>query len=322
MTNTRQHEDLVALISDAHIGKATPSFDLEVAHKRLLYWALRIRALTELMSGRYSFDTLHLCFLGDINDGTDIYATQPHHQAETNVLKQALLCASYFSEAMDIFLRCFPRIKIWAVPGNHGRSGKRAAEGASWDCVFYQFLNERYADNDRVECKIQLEHDFTLSAKIRHHTILLYHGHYIRMYQQIPWYGIYTRTLRWAHAFAEDFRVLCLSHFHTCGMMWLNDTAIFLNGTLITDDIWAKTALGFNPITKWWIFGASDTRIPTFHFDIDIAPDDIDAALELLKRQEAKKHGRSRSHNQTRAQNTRSNLRGDRRKRSARARKA
>jgi len=272
----RQQETMVALIADAHIGKRTPSFDLDVAERRIDRWVKKLMRLKGLLEDGYKFSDIHICFLGDINDGTDIYAQMPHEQAETNVLQQAVIVAELFGDAAVKLKDAFGKVTICGVAGNHGRSGKRAARGANWDLVAYSFLEQRFRNDKRITTNFRRVDDFMQFINVRGHDIMLYHGHYIRMYQQVPWYGITTRVLRWAHSFRKEhlIKMICIGHFHQCGMHWLNDMCILLNGTLVTDDEWARATIGYNPVTRWWVFGISNKYAPTWHFDVEVGSDE------------------------------------------------
>jgi len=261
-------EAMVACIADCHIGKLTKSFNVEVAGKRIRSWTKKIIKLAHLLGDGYRFNEIVLAFLGDVNDGTEIYKTQPHHQALTNVLEQAVVCAGFFNDAIDEFLDEFGKVTLVGVGGNHGRAGKLSHEACNWDLACYRLIEEHYRSNKHVHPNFHYEMDFMQRVHVRGHPIILYHGHYIRMYQRIPWYGIITRVLRWAHSIKDGFELITMGHFHTCGFWWLDGLPILLNGTLITDDEWALVTLGMTPVPRWWLFGVSDKRIPTFQYDL------------------------------------------------------
>lgn len=270
MPKRPSRETILALVSDVHYGKKTPSFGLREAEKRLNRWMDRILRIKELLGNGYVFDELCIAFLGDINDGTDIYATQPHHQAETNVLAQAEMVANIFARLITQALECFPRVHVIGVAGNHGRSGRHAHEAANWDIACYKFM-QHILKPHKVTFNIQTKSDFALVAPVRHHRFLFYHGHYIRFYMQVPWYGIVNKVLRWAQSVTPaGWKTACFGHFHTCGYMHLSNMDLFLNGTLITDDEYALLTIGLTSSNKWWLVGVSDKHPTTFKFDLDL----------------------------------------------------
>ena len=264
----KSKETLVALISDMHIGKLTLSFNIERARKMMERWMDKILRIKELLGSGYIFDELVVASLGDINDGTEIYATQPHHQAITNVLLQAEVAADIIATQIKRAHGHFRNVTFVGVAGNHGRAGKRAHEAANWDIATYKLMK---AMLPKTRFVINERDDFLMVHKVKGHGLLLYHGHYIRMYAQVPWYGIITKVLKWAQSVRDDWRVACFGHFHSCGYTRLNGIDIFLNGTLVTDDLYPMMTLGLLSSNKWWLFGVSERHATTFKFDIDVA---------------------------------------------------
>lgn len=269
-----QSETAVLVMSDLHYGKVTPSFNPEVFESRLRSLSAKVRRVRELLSG-YELDSLVVCLLGDVNDGTDIYATQPHHQAVSDVRQQAL----DFSGLMRDFLldqaEAWGRVTVHCVPGNHGRAGKRVHEAANWDLVAYDYLRMGLAGDGRVEVNVPDSREgdpFIRVVNVRGHGYLLYHGHDIRSFSNIPWYGMMLRLMRWRSTAAfPPWRVACMGHFHTLGAWRFNQIVLLATGTMVSDDEWALRSFGWESATQCWLFGASDSRPVTWSFALDYA---------------------------------------------------
>jgi len=268
----KQRETAVLVMSDLHFGKATSSYDPDVFRKRLNQLSKRLERLRALMSA-YEFDELVIACLGDANDGSDIYATQPHHQAITNVEEQAVELARLLDKFGLEQAEVWGKVRWECVPGNHGRPTRsRLAEAASWDIVAYRYLMMLNRD-DRITVTLPDIHadPFLRMARIYGHGYLLYHGHDIRSYSSIPWYGISRRLMMWSISEKlTGWQVGLMGHFHTSGMWRINRLQMIVTGTMVTDDEWALRTLGWESSNNWWLFGVSKKRPVTWTFELDL----------------------------------------------------
>lgn len=269
-TMKRSKETAVICITDAHIGKETSTFDLKIAKKRIKYFGATLRRIHELMSPSCDFDKAVVLFLGDINDGTQIYKTQTHHQAESDVNAQAVMASEgMFLPLLRDIAELFGKVEVHGIAGNHGVSSRFTHEAANWDLVFYHYLRMLTKNDKRFD--VRVHDDFIHVARVRKHGILLYHGHQIKSYQQIPWYGIVQRALRWTAARnLPEWDVMTMGHFHNFGLQEINRFVVLMNGTLVTDDEWALQTIGYESSNKWWVFGVSDKRPLTWSFGVNL----------------------------------------------------
>ncbi len=269
-------ETAVLVVSDVHYGKKTSSFNRNVCKNRLAKVASKVCGITELLtSGAYKFDELVILLMGDLNDGTDIYPSQTHHQELSNVEAQADEIADYLAGIVRGFKPYYPRIRIETVPGNHGRSGRAAHEAANWDIVAYRYLRGNLkADGIPVHMG-DSDSKFVRKVGIRRWDYLLFHGHQIKgSFAGIPSYGITTRIGRWActKRYGTFHAAIC-GHFHTF-MHWpINRIQALISGTCVTDDLWSLEDLGWESVNLWPFFGVNDERTITWKFDLECADD-------------------------------------------------
>jgi len=266
----KSKETAVICISDVHIGKETESFDMTIVKKRVKHFVKSTQRIYELMSAGCSFDRVVVLFLGDVNDGTQIYKTQPHHQAETDVNAQAVIAAeTMFLPVLKDLADLYGKVEVHGVAGNHGASSRFTHEASNWDLVFYHYLRMLTKNEKRI--KVHIHPDFIHVLPVRNHGILLYHGHQIKSYQQIPWYGVVQRALRWTAARRlPTWDILTMGHFHTFGLQDINRFTILMNGTMVTDDEWALQTIGYESSNKWWTWGMSNKRPITWSFGVDL----------------------------------------------------
>jgi len=263
-------ESAVLCITDVHVGKETKSFGMNEVRSRIKELAKTVARIADLMKSGIAYEELVILFLGDINDGTLIYKTQAHHQAETDVNAQAMFAVEdVFVPFINNLSKIFPKIVIYGVPGNHGFASRFAHEASNWDIVFYNYLKLALKTNKKVECNFDTE--FMKVVRVQGKGILIYHGHSIKAYQQIPWYGMFTRLMRW-HTTKKfkDWDMATMGHFHTFGLHSLNRIFALMNGTLVSDDEWALETLGYESTNRWWMFGVSKKRVLTWSHGLEL----------------------------------------------------
>lgn len=271
MPASKSNETAVLFVTDTHLGKKTKSFTPKKAHDRLQKLAAKVADIKGLLGGGYEFKELVVCLLGDMIDGTGIYPTQPHHQEETSAIAQVEAFAQSLGDAIDTLSTGFKKTRVECVPGNHGRVSKFAHEADSWDVIAYQRLQDRFKGSP-----VAVEYGgrkglFVRRCPVGRWTYLLYHGHGVKMYQQIPWYGLFTRLGRWATTSQFGrFDAFACGHFHTNGSHQLNRIRVLMNGTMVTDDEWALQEFGYASSNQWWLVGASDKHATTFQYPLTV----------------------------------------------------
>lgn len=265
----KQEETAILAISDLHYGKQTESYDTDVFRKRMGELLNKVTRIKELHSD-YDFDELVIFGLGDFNDGSGIYPTQSNYQEITNPEQQADELADFLTQWTKDLLDVWPKVRWELVPGNHGRSGKFIAEAANWDMIAYRYLKKNLKDIAEVNFN-EKGSPFIRKVEVRGHKHLLYHGHGIRMYQNVPWYGINKRVKDWYTTKLGPFDVSWMGHFHRTSYEPLNCIKGMLTGTPVTDDEWALEQLGAEAVNEWWMCSSSNSRPITFQFPLEVA---------------------------------------------------
>lgn len=279
----KQVETAVLVISDVHIGKKTPKYDTRKAARVLESVAVKVQNIAQLLKNDYGFDEFVVIMLGDILDGSEIFPGQAAVQDIPNVLAQAVAAAHLFLPIIEAGVSVAGKVRICGVAGNHGRSGKNAAEAANWDIVCYQQLESLckaiYKDKvtfeinaPRIEKNSVKENDlfWMKLVRVKNHYFLLHHGHRARNVLGVPFYGIRQRALTWRSAFPQRWKVLLHGHFHTFARMDFNDIIVLLNGTSVMHDTWALENFGMASVNRWWFFGVSNKFPITWSFGLDL----------------------------------------------------
>jgi len=257
--------DLVLCVGDLHHGKETKSFNTS---KSALAFEKAVKE-TENIGLDVGADTLHIAGLGDLIDADSIYPTQPHH-TDSDARYARKQVQQLVEITRNIFGGVKLKIKFKGVRGNHGRVGKYTHEANNWDLQYYDSLKWACESLDHVD--IESSEEFYDIMTVQDKDFLLYHGYSIRSYHGIPWYGIEKRIQNWYNGLPEDFDHVLLGHFHTQATHNWNNVKIFLNGTAVTDDMWALETLGKKSCSEWWLIAMEDGEII---WTKDIKLDDI-----------------------------------------------
>ncbi len=263
-------EAAVLCMTDLHYGKKTDSFNQDKFETEILALTETMQSRRESFAGK-NITELVVCMLGDVNDGSEIYPTQPHHQVETNVEVQAEEITEILTPFFLKMKEIWGNVRIETVPGNHGRSGRFAHDFASWDTVTYKYLRGKLKGDVQVGINKSGVNPFLRRVNVLGHNYLLYHGHDIKIFNGIPWYGIWQRVAKWATTKTlTPFDVVMTGHFHSFADNSLNKIRILLNGTMITDDDWALQVLGRESDNKWHLFGVTKDKAVDWQYPVDL----------------------------------------------------
>lgn len=262
---------IILTMTDIHIGKRTESYSPEVAQRRINEWVSTVRQRIAILRAHYEIEKLHVFLLGDVVDGANIYPSQPHHQADSNPDTQAMFAAETILKPVFEQLAEEAPVEIDVEPGNHGRTGKHAIEAANWDITCYRYLDLLFRGHSRITVNIATAAQFVKVVNVRGHGHLLYHGHEIRSFANIPWYGMMNRLLRWQNSSLPRWSTAHMGHFHSCGTWEINKFTMYSSGTMVTHDTWAFQVLGWESANNWWMLVSTDSEPVEIAFKIRTA---------------------------------------------------
>jgi len=262
-------ESAVLVIGDLHSGKKTASFDIAVLEERMKNMGNNVVKVLSILKPAYSIANLYILQTGDMIDNDSIYKTQKYHtdpQADypwAQVKGLINIMEPVYRKLKD---NTGLPIKIYGVRGNHGRVSRYTSESNNFDLMYYDYLQSKLEGVIDVYSSPK----FAEVVEIQGHGVLIYHGAGIRMYQNLPHYGIVQRVMRWKQSLDAPFSIVCLGHFHTFGYYKWIGTEIFLSGTAVTDDEFAMEELGMDGEPTFWLFGVHPERGVTWRFPIPL----------------------------------------------------
>ncbi len=243
---------LVCLLSDHHIGRTISrtemeglnEFDFDIWASRWWECVRKIITFKEIFDPQHNIETCWLCFLGDMmND---------EHREEnlaTNQFKNVrgiLKGGSVIAQGIQVLLSHFKRVDATGIIGNEPRLDlKRTAKHQynNFDFLLYQVVRMLLAaetQKKRFTFLIPLSSEIVVQRQ--GWKILLSHGHEVRSWAGIPYYGIDRRRAR-----EQDMRrpqggfdFWFFGHFHTPSDLRGKD---YGNGSLCGGDEYAKSGL-------------------------------------------------------------------------------
>lgn len=222
-------ETIVLLLTDLHVGETVDGtamhgvnrYDVDVFLARIETLYERMISICFGALRGYKFEELRIYCLGDLINGSYGSMHDELIVTEASNLMETVYGAAYvLVQFVARMLEHFERIVICAAPGNHGRMVGRKnwakLPELNWDLVVPQIASTYFAGEPRVQFKIP--QSFFFLDEVRGQTFLGAHGHQVRGWAGIPWYGLnrffgnLTEVLE-----SKDQRVdhVVLGHFHT-----------------------------------------------------------------------------------------------------------
>lgn len=174
-----------------------------------------------LESGGYRFPTLVIAVNGDMVSGT-IHETERHTDGP-NILVTALRVATVLAAKIRDLSAHFERVFVFCTSGNHGRLAdarkvQTKEPTRSWDYLIAVHAAALLRDcgNVQVEAPDAWAVMYELEGKLFYQG----HGHFVKSWNSIPFYGINRMTSRLGAVLAKHFRPVdywLFGHFHVQG---------------------------------------------------------------------------------------------------------
>lgn len=286
---TDASEEVAVLhLSDFQLGKITKSFDTTVAEERVMEVFRRTALITELRRSHAKIRKLRVYLGGDMVEGEDIFPHQAH-EIDSPLYDQACVNGPrMIARGLLKALETFDHVWVGSVDGNHGRNGPkhtRAHPKTNWDRVLSNTLKTILLGNEtfpRKELQGRLEfhqaEEFYFVDRVLGWGNLVVHGHQVSGgFAGFPWYGVGKKAWGWTDSIEEPWDHLFLGHFHTPVMQHLGNKRVYANGTLESDNNFAKEQLG--------AAGVPTQRLCFMNRSIGVISDD---PIELVSRRPRK----------------------------------
>lgn len=237
------------------IGTGTPDevFNLQVARERILERMLpKVSKIIEARRSGARVNRLIVLWAGDNVDGSNLRADHPWN-VESTVMEQACRdCPALLRDLMLALMEMFPSIEVWAVPGNHGRSGSFKGDAnpktVNWDTVATQTfvaLMGDLVDGKRLTVHI-CDDGFVQVVPVGEKKILNLHGHQFSGgggMVGLPLYGMAKGMAKWSASGAYDFDYMFMGHFHIPYRGTFGAFEFFVNGSIQTGSEYVRDTI-------------------------------------------------------------------------------
>jgi hypothetical protein len=261
-------ETVVQMFSDWHCGEnvsyeATRGFneyDDAIFKERLDRIVRAHLGIKErLEKGKlYQFERLVVGCNGDFVSGT-IHELEKHSDHD-NIVWAVHSTGRALAEALRAFAAAYPTVEVFCTSGNHGRlpDARRVQQKEptrSWDTLVYLFAQEMLRDVPNI--KFWIPNSYSVAWDIYRHRFLQTHGHDVKSWNSIPWYGL-NRLVGNINALeagrGKPVHYWLFAHFHNPSSLPHATGESFVNGSLIGANEFALNALGkADRPTQWML---------------------------------------------------------------------
>ena len=254
--------------SDWHYGEVVKpervrgynAYDQDIAATRVRALVANGRSILDrLRTGGYAFGRAVIAVNGDLVTGT-IHELEKHSNGKV-ITQSVAECGYLLAEAIRDVAADFPRVDVFCTVGNHGRlpDAKRMEQKSplrNWDAMVYLFAQACLRGVKSVE--LHIPDAYAVGYDIDGHAFLQQHGHDIKSWAGIPWYGIQRYTSRIVALEASRERqanYFLFGHFHTATSLPHPGGELFVNGSLIGATEYGVNALGVADRPAQWLVG-------------------------------------------------------------------
>lgn len=193
----KMHEQVgVLLYSDAHFGLEVPpgqlgvfgEYNSDMAEARTIH---TFRTFAHLCHMRpFPVNKVKVYLLGDNVENINMRPAQAK-QTDAHVVKQTIRFANVGAHALRLLCEEFAEVEVEAVPGNHGRTTKKAGDNLpdeTFDHLAYYMI--QLALKDQANFKINIHEAWYFIDQIFSWKFLGLHGEDVLSWAGIPFYGI------------------------------------------------------------------------------------------------------------------------------------
>lgn len=277
----KNNKEIVVLnLNDIHIGR----YPRELLQKKADYLVSSALEIVEIQRGKATIDELVINMVGDIVDGDGIFPNQPYEQKFHLMDQMFSIGLPVISGMINELSNHFKKVTLNCVYGNHGRVSKFTDPELNFDLIFYNILKLATQNNTRLNWNISRK--WYMIAKISKFGFLLTHGHFIKTWLNIPFYGIKEKGMRWQGSLSREETVMInkewvkikkeywdfivMGHFHTSLYFRWNNWRCILGGTWLDSDDFAESVLGLDSATEQTLFAVHEKRGITWMRNIDL----------------------------------------------------
>lgn len=207
--------------------------------------------------GGWKFKKLVIGLNGDLVSGT-IHEIERHSDAK-NVVMAVYAVAMILAQAIRDLAAQYPSVEIYCTSGNHGRlpDARRVQQKdptRSWDTMIALLAKEHLREFEYIQ--FHIPDSYSVAYDIEGWTFLQTHGHDVKSWNSIPWYGInrLTGNINALEASRrQTIHYWVFAHFHSKSSLEHASGESFINGSMIGGTEFSINALGKSDKPCQWM---------------------------------------------------------------------
>lgn len=252
-------ETAVLLLSDWQLGKRTPSYSSDVCEQRVALLRDKVDRIVEIQRQDHPVKRIAIFLLGDMIEGELIFPGQAF-EIDSSLFRQVTVDGPrILGDTIRWALDRFEEVEVHAVPGNHGAIGGRSRRDmnpeSNGDRMLYE-ITRQLTDQPRLTWNVSMEW-WTVADLGEKCRFLLAHGHQIRGYAGLPWYGFLKKVLGWASLERMwpdmNFDHVTVGHYHTPTTMYFNGRRVWVNASTESHNPYALEQLAAAGEPAQWL---------------------------------------------------------------------
>lgn len=242
----KDSETALLLLSDWHIGKATISYNSDVAAERVRLLGEKVARIAEVERADHPVQECHALLAGDMADNTAIFPGHAY-EVDATMFAQVFSASSALEGLLRRLLSVFPSVHVWEQTGNHGRIGRRGdyPRSDNLDRLIYRITQQRLGGLDRLVWH-EASSWYTI-VEVGSYRAMLIHGDQIKSFGgQTPSFGILRKCNAWATGVVEPFTDVLMGHFHQALTLPLANGRgrVWVNPSIESDSEYAREFVG------------------------------------------------------------------------------
>jgi hypothetical protein len=268
-----EHADEVVL---PHQVGGLENYNFQVALCRAEQYVDTILRWKSIHDSTYTFPVLHILSYGDHTSG-EIHEAKERSQFR-NSFRNCLAIGQMQALMIRELAPHFGHVKVYCVPGNHGRrSVKKDFHGAhdNWDYLISEIARLHTRDIPNVEFAIP--DTYSITVDINGHLFGVEHGDGVKSWMSIPFYGLERKTRRMTalhNSIGKRVRYWVFGHFHMASMMSDLKGGMFINGSWKATDPYAYEEFSGYRDTMQIIHGVHENKGVTWEMKVQLKDED------------------------------------------------
>lgn len=256
-------EVAVLHFTDTHWGKLTPTYDIATCEARMQQAVSAVSEITALRREVAPIDECVVLLGGDFIEGQGIFPGQAFETSGDLIEQMVKGGPTYVVNALLSLLQIFPRLRVHAVPGNHGRLSKFFSHRDNADSVFYEIVR-KIVQVASPEAEARIVWDLPLDRERGRQWYsrfnitgpwegLLVHGDQVKSTLGYSAYGWGKKIGGWSMAADTRGFTHCFGgHWHTHMTMDFNGVTLFSTGSMESSNAYAleTMAAGGRPLQR------------------------------------------------------------------------